>query len=302
MTTSNRNTTRRDIHADITHTIIAAIEAGPGRFELPWHRSGGGFRRPRNAATKQRYNGVNIVALWASAERHGFTSPVWATYRQWQSIGAQVRRGERASPVVFYKRSAFETRDGNSEPTTETRLFARSSRVFNADQVDGFAAEDSAPPLPDQTERLGRAEAFIAATGADIRYGGDRAFYCPSGDYIRMPVRERFTGTATSTATEAFYSTVLHELTHLSGAASRCNRDLTGRFGDDAYAMEELVADLGAAFLCSDLGITSTPRADHASYLASWLKVLKDDTKAIFTAASKASEAADYLAGLAGAA
>jgi antirestriction protein ArdC len=299
MTTSHATTDRRDIHADITNSIIAAIEAGPGHFELPWHRSGGAFGRPRNAATKQRYNGVNIVVLWASAELHGFTSPVWATYRQWQSIGAQVRRGERASPVVFYKRTEFQAEDDQGEPTTKTRLFARSSRVFNADQVDGFQPENLAPVLPDQTERLQQAEAFIAATRADIRYGGDRAFYSPAGDFISIPARERFTGTATSTATEAFYSTVLHELTHWSGAAPRCNRDLTGRFGDNAYAMEELVADLGAAFLCSDLGITSTPRADHAAYLASWLKVLKDDTKAIFTAASKASEAAEFLTRLA---
>lgn len=299
MNTSNATTERRDIHADITNSIIAAIEAGPGQFELPWHRSGRAFQRPRNAATKQRYNGVNIVALWASAEVHGFTSPVWATYRQWQSIGAQVRRGERASPVVFYKRTDIESRDHQGEPTTETRLFARSSRVFNADQVDGFEAEHAAPVLPDQTEPLLHAEAFVSASRADIRHGGDRACYSPSGDFISIPSRERFTGTATSTPTESYYATLLHELTHWTGHRSRCDRDLTGRFGDNAYAMEELVADLGAAFLCSDLGITSAPRADHASYLASWLKVLKDDTRAIFTAASKASEAADFLARLA---
>ncbi len=299
MKTSERNTERRDIHADITNSIIAAIEAGPNSFELPWHRSARAFARPRNAATKQRYNGVNIVALWASAELHGFTSPVWATYRQWLSVGAQVRRGERASPVVFYKRTDIEAPNDQGEPTTETRLFARSSRVFNADQVDGFAPEDPAPVQLDQTERLDKAEAFVSASKADVRHGGDRAYYSPAGDFIGIPCRERFTGTATSTASEAYYATLLHELTHWTGHRSRCDRDLSGHFGTDAYAMEELVADLGAAFLCSDLSITSAPRADHASYLASWLKVLKDDARAIFTAASKASEATEFLGRLA---
>lgn len=296
MKTSNQRKPRRDVHADITESIIAAIEAGPDRFELPWHGSGPAFQRPRNAATGNRYNGVNILALWASADRQGFTSPVWATYRQWLSIGAQVRRGERASPVVFYKRTELEVADDGDK--AESRLFARSSRVFNADQVEGFEAEDTTPVVPDQTERLDQAEAFVAASGADIRHGGDRACYSPSGDYIQMPPRERFTGSETSTATESYYATLLHELTHWSGHRSRCDRDLSGRFGNAAYAMEELIADLGAAFLCSDLGITAEPRADHASYLASWLKVLKNDTKAIFTAASRASEAAEFLTGL----
>lgn len=299
MKTSKQTTTRRDIHADITSSIVAAIEAGPGRWQMPWHRTGRAFERPRNAATGNRYNGVNIVVLWSCADRHGFDSPLWATYRQWESIGAQVRRGERASPVVFYKRTAIDGATDQDETAVESRLFARSSRVFNADQVDGFEpAQPSA--LPDQTEHLEQVEAFFAASGADIRHGGDRACYSPSGDFIRIPPRERFTGSPTSSATESYYGTLLHELTHWTGHPSRCDRDLSARFGNAAYAMEELVADLGAAFLCSDLGITSEPRADHACYLASWLKVLKDDTRAVFTAASKASEAADFLARLAG--
>jgi len=301
MKSPTQTRTRRDIHADITNSIVAAIEAGPGGFALPWHRSGCTFARPRNAATEQPYNGVNIVALWASATSLGFTSPLWATYRQWQSIGAQVRRGEQASPVVFYKRSETEVQDSTGAPATETRLFARASRVFNADQVEGFAPGASTPSGPDLTQRLDQAEAFVAASGADIRHGGDRAYYAPTGDFVRIPARERFTGSGTSTATESYYATLLHELTHWTGHKTRCARDFTGRFGDDAYAMEELVADLGAAFLCSDLGMSATPRPDHAAYLASWLKVLKDDTRAIFTAASKASEAAGFLGRLAGA-
>ena len=301
MKTSKRNTTRPDIHAEITNSIVAAIEAGTDRWQMPWHRTGRAFERPRNATTKNRYNGVNIVALWAYSDHYGFTSPLWATYRQWQSIGAQVRKGERASPVVFYKPIDVEAND-DDETGTETHLFARASRVFNADQVDGFEDEDTTPSSPDQTDRLDQAEAFIAASRADIRHGGDRAYYSPSTDFIRIPSRDRFTATETSSATEGYYATLLHELTHWTGNSSRCDRDLSGRFGNSAYAIEELIADLGAAFLCSDLTITAQPRADHACYLASWLKVLKDDTKAIFTAASKASAAADFLAVLAEAA
>lgn len=300
MQKTSKPLTRRDLHADITESILTAIEAGPGSFELPWHRSGPAFQRPRNAVTQQGYNGVNIVALWASAGRFGFTSPLWATYRQWQSIGAQVRKGERAAPVVFYKRTEVETTNRDSDAPTEERLFARAFRVFNADQVEGFEEAEETPCAPDQTQRHETAEAFVSSSGADIRHGGERAFYSPGGDFIRMPPRERFTGSATSTPTESYYATLLHELTHWTGHANRCARDFSGRFGDDAYAMEELVADLGAAFLCSDLGITSTPRPDHASYLASWLKVLKDDNRAIFTAAAKASEATGFLESLAG--
>lgn len=290
--------TRRDIHQEVTNAIIAAIEAGPGSFELPWHRSSAGLGRPRNAATRRAYNGVNILTLWISAQSRGFTSGSWGTYKQWQSLGAQVRRGEKASTVVFYKSFDVRTENEDGEPVTETRLFARSSRVFNADQVDGFSDPTVTAPLTDDTETLAAVDDFIAATGAEIRHGGACACYAPSGDYIRIPPRAAFTGTATSTATESYYATVLHEIVHWAGHPARCNRDLSGRFGNAAYAMEELVADLGAAFLCADLHIAPSPRADHAAYLASWLKVLRNDKKAIFTAASKASQAADYLAGL----
>lgn len=294
MTTSRSTGTRRDLHAEITQSIVQAIEAGPGDFTLPWHRSGS-VGRPRNAVTKQPYNGVNIVSLWVASELGGYTTPLWATYRQWQSIGAQVRKGETSSLIVFYKTVEIEARADDGAAETETRLFARSSRVFNAEQVDGFEVVLPAGATTDQTECLASADGLIASSGADIRHVGERACYVPSADFIRMPPRERFTGTATSTATESYYATLLHELTHWTGHPARCARDLTGRFGDKAYAMEELVADLGAAFLCGDLGITPSPRPDHAAYLANWLEVLKNDTKAIFTAASKASEAAEYL-------
>ncbi|MBH5372266.1 hypothetical protein HZZ16_30020 [Bradyrhizobium sp. CNPSo 4016] len=183
--------------------------------------------------------------------------------------------------------------DENSEDERKSRLFARATPVFNADQVDGPEEAPIAAPV----DELGDVDAFIARTEAKIVHGGNRACFIPKLDEIHMPPREAFMGSATSSPTEAYYSTLLHELTHWTGPAHRCDRDLSGRFGSQAYAMEELVAELGAAFLCAELGIAVEPRADHAQYLAHWLKVLTADKRAIFTAASKAGEAVAFLHG-----
>jgi antirestriction protein ArdC len=289
---------RFDIHQHITDQIVAAIERGAGEFRLPWHRSAGNIMRPVNVASKKAYRGVNILALWATAEEKGFTSGTWGTYRQWAEIGAQVRKGEKAAFIVFYKELEFASESETGDGETTTRLFARATPVFAAEQVDGYQAPALDAPPATVITPIEQAEAFVAATGAAISHGGGRAFYRPSTDSIQLPPREAFTGTATSTPAESFYSTLCHELTHWTSAATRCNRQLGKRFGDQAYAMEELVAELGAAFLCADLGITDVPREDHAQYLATWLSVLKADKKAIFTAASKASEAAGFLANL----
>jgi antirestriction protein ArdC len=284
---------RFDIHQHITDKIVSAIERGAGEFHLPWHRASGNILRPVNIASKKAYRGVNVVALWAYAETSGYSSGTWGTYRQWAEAGAQVRKGEKAAYVVFYKELEIADETGESE----TRLFARSTPVFAAEQVNGYQ-----PPVIDEQPvvtitPIEQAEAFVAATGAKIDHGGTRAFYRPSTDSIQLPPREAFIGTSTSTPSESYYSTLLHELTHWTSAESRCNRQLGKRFGDQAYAMEELIAELGAAFLCADLKITEEPRADHAQYLTAWLSVMKADKKAIFTAASKASEAATFLAG-----
>jgi antirestriction protein ArdC len=287
-------TERFDIHQHITDRIVAAIERGAGEFRLPWHRCAGNIMRPVNIASKKPYRGVNVLALWAAAEEKAYTSGTWGTYRQWSEVGAQVRNGEKSAYVVFYKEITVAADGGNSEDT-DTRLFARATPVFAAEQVDGWA-----PPMIDAPATvitpIDQAEAFVTATGAAITHGGSRAFYRPSTDSIQLPPREAFIGTATSSPAETYYSTLLHELSHWTAHETRCNRQLGKRFGDGAYAMEELVAELGAAFLCADLQITDEPRADHAQYLSHWLTVLKADKKAIFTAASKASEAAAFLA------
>lgn len=288
---------RIDVYTQVTNNIIAAIEAGAGDWQMPWHRSGEGLNRPVNIDTNNAYRGINVVSLWAAAQGRGFSTGTWGTYRQWQNNGAQVRKGEKASLVVFYKEFDVEEATDDGETEQCKRLMARASWVFNADQVDGYAA----PALPepkDPVQVLDKAECFIAGTGAVVRHGGSRAFYRPSDDIIQMPEREHFLGSETSSATESYYATLLHELTHWTGHDRRCDRQFGKRFGDDAYAMEELVAELGAAFLCADLGVTLTPRPDHAAYIDNWLKVLKADKKAIFTAASQAAKATDYLGGL----
>lgn len=289
---------RFDVHRAITDKIASAIEAGAGEFVMPWHRQGPSLGRPANAVSRMKYRGVNVVVLWAEAVAKGFKSGWWATYEQWKTLGAQVRQGERGTTIVFYKPRSPSGAEDEDAAREEPRLLARAFRVFNADQVAGWnAPEVASSSLPEILEQV---EGFVSLTKATIIHGGDEACYVPAADHIEMPARERFVGSPTCTPTEAYYSTLLHELTHWSGAKHRLNRELGKRFGTEAYAMEELIAELGAAFLCADLGIVNEPRADHAAYLATWLKVLSADRRAIFTAAKQASEAAAYLGSFVG--
>ncbi|MDR3440600.1 zincin-like metallopeptidase domain-containing protein [Telmatospirillum sp.] len=286
---------RADIYQTITDHIIAAIEAGAGDWCMPWHVQGNGAAvMPVNAASKKAYRGVNVLNLWIAAQAAGYPAGIWATYKQWAELGAQVRKGEKATLVVFWKvfENGEEEDDAGEDENTDTgrqgrRFMARGYHVFNCAQVDGF----DAPALPQSTEpeRIATAEAFFAAAGADIRHGGNRAFYAPGPDFIQLPPFAAFRDAV------AYYATLAHEATHWTGHPTRCARDFKGRFGSEAYAAEELVAELGAAFLCADLGLASEPRPDHAAYVANWLKVLKGDKRAIFTAASKAQQAADWM-------
>lgn len=305
---------RLDVHEAITQKIVAAIEAGAGTFEMPWHRPGVAFTIPKNALTEKPYRGSNVLSLWIDADAKKYEHQVWATYRQYEELGAQVRKGEKGSLIVKYgewiPKSQKEAAPPSSENSEEDpkRLFAKPAWVFNIDQVDApveLRARLLPPAVPrtDLTHRIERVDAFVAAVGIEVREGGQRAFYRHrdsrgEGDFIQMPPRALFTGTASSTPTEAYYSTLLHEEIHGSGAEHRLNRQFGERFADKAYAFEELVAELGAAFLCAHLEVTNTPRIDHAQYCASWLQVLKDDDKAIFSAASLATKAVDYLYGL----
>jgi len=290
-----RSQPRRDIHADITNQLIAAIEADPGLPQMPWRKSSGKpLFLPENALTKKPYNGINVVSLWVAAETRGYSAPIWGTYRQWAELGCQVRKGEKSSLVVFYKEYETDPDPDNSDDDGKRRV-ARASYVFNASQVDGYKMPDAPEPLG-PIERIAAADRFVTATGAAIEHGGDRAFYRPSTDHIQMPPEDLFCGTDTLSRSESYYAVLVHELTHWSGAKHRLDRDMGKRFGDNAYAAEELVAEIGSAFLCAELGITEgEPRTDHAQYIAHWLKLMKDDNRAIFAAAAKASEAVAFL-------
>lgn len=291
---------RLDLHQTITDNIVAAIEAGAGEFRMPWHRAAGSLMRPVNIATGARYQGVNVVTLWIAAESQGYTAPVWGTFKQWLDKGHPVRKGEKAALGVIYKDlPKTEVDEQTGEETSRHIGMARAFWLFNAAQVDGYAPPVEDALVPASIDPIDAADALIAASGARITETGDRAFYRPSTDEIYLPERQRFTGSETMSPSEAFYATGLHELTHWSGAKHRLDRDLSGRFGDDAYAMEELIAELGSAYLCADLGVTPIARPDHAAYLNTWLKVLKADKRAIFTAASQAQRAASFLSGFA---
>lgn len=286
----------QDIYVRVTNAIVAELEKGARPWHRPWSNAAGegGFVRPLRA-NGEPYKGINVLMLWESAARQGFASSRWFTFNQAKQLGANVRKSEKGSLVVYADRiDKTETTD-TGEEAERSIYFMKGYTVFNAEQVEGLPAKFlEAPAIPlDAEQRISRADSFVANTAATIQHGGDRAFYAPTPDLIQLPPFQAF-----ETA-QGYYATLAHELTHWTKHPARLNRDLGGRrFGDDGYAREELIAEIGAAFLCCDLGINDEPRADHASYLASWLRVLKADKRAIFQAAAQAQKAADYLHGL----
>lgn len=284
--------TRSDVYQSITHCIIEAIEAGAGEFHMPWHGHGSSIAKPENALTRMDYHGVNILALWAQAYQHQYQSGHWASYRQWRELGAQVRKGEKGSVVVFFKK-LYPDEEGDEE-AYQPRLFARASYIFNADQVEGWEPPAKTTPMAD-FDPLESVTRFVSGTKAEVRYGGQSACYHLKSDYIEMPDKERFVGSSTSSPVEAFSATLLHELVHWSGAKDRLDRFPEKGLSLADRAMEELTAEIGAAYLCADLSVSNAPRPDHAAYVASWIKALKNDNRAIFKAARLADKAAVYL-------
>lgn len=283
-------TEKKDIFQRVTDQIVSAIEAGTNSYRMPWKTSSRFISSPINAVSKKPYRGINILILWATAQQKGYTSGTWATYKQWQEMGAQVRKGEKSANVVFWKFfdvSENPEQDEAAEAGSKRVPMARDYWVFNADQVDGFTKPEEQELT--HGERIAQAEEFFRRLEIDLRPGGNRAYYSPSTDSVHMPAFEAFKEPL------YYYSVLSHETTHWTGAEKRLNRDMKGRFGSEGYAMEELVAELGAAFLCSELSLPTDPRKDHAPYIASWLQALKNDKRAIFTAAAKAQEALDWM-------
>jgi antirestriction protein ArdC len=288
---------KADIYERITQQVVQSLEQGVKPWQQPWnaeHAAGRIVRPLRGNGVP--YRGINVLTLWAEAVARGYAAPVWLTFRQAQELGAHVRKGERGALVVYA--STLSRTDADPETGEETERdipFMKGYTVFNAEQVEGLPEHFYAKPAPriDSITRLAGADAFVNATRAAIRHGGGIAAYHIGLDEIRMPPFEAFRDA------ESYYGTLIHELTHWTRHPSRLDRDLgRKRWGDAGYAMEELVAELGAAFLLADLDIAPTPRAEHASYIASWLNVLKQDKRAIFAAAAHAQRAADFLNGL----
>ena len=281
---------RTDIYQSVTDTIIEALEQGLSTdFELPWH---GCSIVPQNARTGNYYHGINVPLLWAHQMKSAYSSGTWATYKQWQDMGAQVKKGEKGRQIVFWKSIEVEPTQDNEQ--REQIMFAKYSTVFNADQVEGYILPQDDFETND-IQAISAADDLIDASGADIRFDERRAYYSVTDDYINLPSPQFFKDTCGSTATQNYYSTAFHELVHWTGAEKRLNRDQKHKFASKDYAFEELVAELGAAMLCASTGVESSPRDDHAIYIQNWLKALKDDKKFIFSASSQAQKAADYL-------
>lgn len=277
-----------DTFEAMTAEFIRRIEdAAAGDWSKPWIDLGEGL--PKNASTGTAYKGGNVWLALAAADRHGWSGQWWATYKQWESLGAQVRKGEKGTTLIKWGRA--ECRDhGKDEMCNRCgRMFARAFTVFHVEQQDGWEAPPSETANLTDVERHERADKWFEQVGADVTYGGDRACYSPVSDSISMPRPEQFVDAP------AYYATLAHEHGHWTGAKERLGRDLSGRFGSESYAMEELVAELTAVFVCAELGIVATPRDDHAAYLASWLKALRSDAKALWRACSEAQKALGFM-------
>ena len=289
-----------DVMADVVARLMTAIEQGAGEWAMPWRSMGtGGW--PVNAVTGNRYSGGNVLALALTAMERGYPSNRWATFKQWASVGAQVRKGERGTQAIYWNVKPGETITETDTTTGETVelqsedrvAWARTFVVFNAAQVDNDPSPTTALTLT-PLERDARAEAFFTAIPADVRWGTGNPCYMPAADRVAMPAFDAF-----NSAPDA-YATLAHEFGHWTGHHTRLARVYGRRFGDHAYAAEELVAELGAAFLCASLKISVTPRPDHAAYIAGWLEVLPRDKRAVFAAASLAQKAVDWMGERAG--
>lgn len=274
-----------DCYQDVTNRIIEELEKGAAPWVKPWRADSSA---DANLVSGKPYRGINRLLLGMSSMAQGFNSPVWASYKQWQESGHQVTKGSRGTHIVFFKPIAGK-KDAETGEQESSYCVIRGYTVFNATQTN-FVDTSTPAPQPDFNP-IPACEQYILKTGARITHGGDAAFYMPSQDRIQLPNKTAFDCEA------SYYATALHELTHWTGSKDRLDRQLDkGRFGNPAYAFEELVAEIGAAFQCADLGIQGELR--HAGYIGHWLKACREDNKAIFKAAALAQKAADYLKAL----
>jgi antirestriction protein ArdC len=284
---------RTSLYQQITDKITAELETGRVPWVQPWGTlaAKASLSMPKNAATQRHYSGINVLILWGAVIERGFAGQAWVTFRQALGLGGHVRKGERGTTVVYADRFISDEERRRAEETgeePEAIPFLKRFTVFNTDQCEDLPREVVSAPSPvPEGLMVPQAEVLIAATGADFRIGGDRAFYSRNYDFIQVPRPDAYFEPIN------WHRTALHELGHWTGAAQRLDRDLSGSFGSKKYAQEELVAEITSAFVCASLGIVPTVR--HADYIGSWLEVLREDDRAIVRAASAASKAADYL-------
>lgn len=261
--------TKTDIYQTVTDSIIATLETGVKPWACPWQRTPGMSGLPSNYATGMGYSGMNIMLLWCSASEQGFNDSRWMTFKQAKAEGGQVRKGEHGTTAIFYTMLERENNEGETDYIPMFKTFT----VFNVEQIDRLPLSDEAVFPPETFEPLPQVEALFRNSGATIIEKGQNAFFAPSTDEIHLPERRLFSDAVN------FYATGLHELVHWSGAKSRLNREMKGKFGSEGYAFEELIDELGSAFLVADLGIAG--EVQHESYIASWLKALKNDKRYI---------------------
>ena len=268
------------IYQEVTNSIIEQLEKGAAPWIKPWSADS---TADKNIVSQKPYAGINRLILGMSAMSQSFNTPVWGSFKQWQALGASVRKGEKGTKIIFY---SPVTKENKATGDSETYNLIKAYFVFNASQVDGIEITPvSAPDTP--FDSIYEAEQRIAKTGAVISHGGDAAFYSPSHDKIQLPNKATFQDAG------SYYATAFHELTHWTSAKTRLDRTLGTKFGNPEYAFEELVAEMGAAFLCQDYRIKGELR--HAGYIQHWLKACRSDDKAIFKASALAQKAANYI-------
>lgn len=279
---------KRDLYSEVSARIVAELEAGAAPWVKPWSATAG-QNVPQNAVTNRPYSGCNVILLWLARNRD-WPTPRFLTFKQAIEAGGNVRKGEHGTKVYFVKQ--LQIKDGEEDARLVPMM--REYTVFNVAQCENLpdgvkAGKPMRVRNPDTRDAL--ADQFLRSTGADFREGHGEACYVPSHDFVSMPAFEAFKGA------DHFYCTAFHELTHWTGHKSRLDRDLKHRFGSYEYAAEELIAELGAAFLCAEFGFDGDVR--NAGYIATWIELLKADKRAFFTACNRASKAAEYLRGLA---
>lgn len=310
--TSKTSTPKRDVYAEVTNSIVSMLEKGTAPWRQSWNGTKGVGHLLPIRFNGVPYNGMNVILLWAAAQEKGYAERRWMTFNQAKKLGGTVRKGEKGTLIIKAGKVVKDVEDlaakakGETKNKTISIPYIKGYVVFNVCQIDWSEAKEKvvesmfeATKIEDATVnpdgRIAEAESFFTKVGADVRHGGSQAFYVPSKDYIQLPEFTDFHDA------EAYYATSAHEHIHWTRHETRLNRTFDQkRFGDQGYAMEELVAELGAAFVCAQLGISAEPREDHASYLAHWIEVLKANNKAIFNAASHAQKATDFLLHAAG--